>query len=86
MKATMQVKFLGIERFRGKANPDKVYESAVFLQETETVKVFLNDGQAKQLEGYKHLEDLQVELDISLGQKTYVTLLTTRKLSQIKSA
>lgn len=43
MKAEMKVKYLGLEKFRGRKDPDKVFVSAVFLQETETIKVFLKD-------------------------------------------
>lgn len=81
MKGKFVVNYLGVEKFRGKADPSKVYASGVFLQDTETIKVFLQDGQDNLFDGLEPFDLIEVELDISIGrEKTYTTLLSVISL------
>ncbi len=81
MKMTGTFIFLGIDSFTGTKDPTKVYKNAVFLQETDTLKVFLDSESEKVLNGIQLMDKVDTELDIRFGQKIYITLTAVRKLS-----
>ncbi len=86
MKMTGTFIFLGIDTFNGK-EPGKVYKNAVFLQGTDTQKVFL-DGASEGLiisAGIQPMDSVQVELEIRIGQKTYISLSGVKKIA-VKAA
>lgn len=81
----MQVKgsfnFLGIETFQGKKNPEQTYASLALLQGTSVTKIFLEQEQQASLTNMrlKTMDEVSCELDISIGQKTYLKLVTITK-------
>lgn len=77
--------FLGIETFSSLKQPDKVFKSGCFLQGTDTLKVFLTDESELLLNGVQPMENLECELDIRIGQKTFISLSAVKKL-QSKAA
>lgn len=84
MQGKMRFEFLGLNSFQGKKDPTKTYFSAILLQGAEVTKVFLSDGQDVLFEGLTKMDETEVELDIRIGQKTYVSIISVIPLENGK--
>ncbi len=80
MKVKGQFEYLGINEITGKE--EKKYYSASFLQESEVQKVYLDDKSKALLTGYKKMDPVEVELNINIGAKTYVSLVSVKACSK----
>ncbi len=76
MQGKMRFEFLGVNTFQGKKDPTKTYYSANLLQGSEVTKVFLSDGQEQLFSGLNKMDEIECDLDIKIGQKTYVSILS----------
>lgn len=76
MKTTGTFTYLGIDRFKVK---EQEYQSLCLLQETDLTKVFLQATDLPKLTDLKPMDNVDVELDIKIGTKTYVSLLSIKK-------
>lgn len=80
MKLTGTFIFLGIKTFVSPKQPDKVFKSGCFLQGTDTLEVFLNEESEKLLIGIQPMDNVQCDLDIRFGQKTFTSIASVKKL------
>lgn len=83
MKVKGEFNYLGIETFQGRKNPEETYASLALLQETSVTKVFLDKEQQATVTnlGLKNMDKVSCSLDISIGQKTYLKLVSVSKAS-----
>jgi hypothetical protein len=81
MKLKGVFEFLGIEDLQGKKDPTKTFHNVSLLQGTDVVKVFLDDNSLQLFTGLKKMEKIDCELNISIGQKTYVNVIDVKKLA-----
>ncbi len=68
-------KFLGVERFTS-VKTGEIFMNACFLQGTEVLKVFINEQSLPVLVGVDSETTVDVELDIRVGQKTYISIVS----------
>lgn len=76
--------YLGMNEFQGKKDPTKTYFSANLLHGSEVLKVFLSEGQDILFVGLEKMDELEVELDIKIGAKTYVSIVSVLQLENGK--
>jgi hypothetical protein len=74
MQGKMRFEFLGLNEFQGKKDPTKTYYTANLLQGSEVVKVFLQEGQEVLFTGIHKMDEIECDLEINIGAKTYVSL------------
>lgn len=77
MKMCGTFNYLGVSSFTGKDNT--VYNNLALLQETEVQKVFLKPEDLSKLNGLNNMDTVDVELDIKIGTKTFVNLISIKK-------
>lgn len=76
MQLNGKFEYLGINKFQGKKDPTKEFYSVNLLQGSEVTKVFLSDGQAVLFEGLEKMDEVECELKINIGMKTYVSVVS----------
>ncbi len=74
MRGKMNFEYLGMNSFQGRKDPTKTYYSVNLLQGSEVVKVFLGEGQDVLFTRLNKMDEIECELDIRLGEKTYVSV------------
>lgn len=82
MRLKGKFEFLGIQDIQGKQDLTKVYHNVVLLQETDTVKVFLDDKVLPLFNGIKKMDEIECELNINIGiNKSYLAIKSVKKLT-----
>lgn len=83
MKVKGIFNYLGLETIKGKKDPNKTFYNLSLLQETDVIKVFLDEESVKKITDIKlaQMDKLNCELKISIGQKTFVSLETVQKIA-----
>lgn len=79
MKLTGTFEYLGIDSFVGTKDPSQTYYSAALMQGTEVTKIFLKPEDVQYFNGINRMESVYAELDIKIGQKTYISLVSVKK-------
>ncbi len=84
MQGKFKVEFLGLSSFQGKKDPSKTYYSANLLQGTDVIKVFLQEGQEVLFSGIAKMDEIEVEINIQIREKTYLSILSVMSLENGK--
>lgn len=84
MKMCGTFSYLGIETFKGK-DKESVFQSLCLLQGTDVTKVFLKPEDLVKINGLIPMENVNVELEIKVGNKTFISLNDIKK-AVIKAA
>jgi len=81
MKLKGKFEFIGVQDIQGKKDVTKVYHNAVLMQDSDVVKVFINDVTALLFKDFKKMDVVECELDINVGaDKSYVNIVSVKKL------
>ncbi len=84
MQGKFKVEFLGLNSFQGKKDPSKTYYSANLLQGTDVIKVFLQENQEIMFSGLTKMDEIEVEINVQIREKTYLTILSVMPLENGK--
>lgn len=81
MQVTGTFNYLGINTFEGRKKPGEIYASVALLQGTAVQNIFLENDQQVDIAkiGLKQMDKVSCTLDISIGQKTYLKLVSITK-------
>lgn len=75
-------KYVGMESIKGKKDPNETYYSIVLLQDTDVVKVFATKDDLPKLNGLKQMDNIDVELGISVTPtRTYINIKDVKKIA-----
>lgn len=76
MKVNAKMKYLGYEE--GTTRDGKKYQRCGLLQGFKAETVYLNDTTFSQVKQLKPMTDVVCELDISIGERTFVNLVSIK--------
>lgn len=84
MKLTGTFNYLGIDKFVS-PKTGQMFMNACFLQGTEVQKVFIQEKDLSMFSGIDTGVPVNVEFDIRVGQKTYVSVVSINPVASVNS-